>query len=467
MNKIKMRTNLILQSAYQILNMVLPLITAPYISRVLGVDNVGIYSYTYTIANYFVLFAMLGVNNYGSREIARVKDNRKKLDYTFSSIFYFHAITSILALTVYIIYILSFSGQYRVYAIIQTLYVIGAFFDINWLFFGLEKFKITVTRNFIIRILTVCAVFLFVRESGHLLRYIVIMAVGTVLSQSAVWLFVSKNVSFVYVDKKKILVHLKPMLILFIAIFATSIYRQMDKIMLGKMSSMVELGCYEYADKMIMFPISLITALGTVMLPRMTNLYANGEKNEAEQILNVSINIAMWFSSALAFGMAAISEKFSVLFFGDEYLLTGVVISFLCVTIWLITFNNVIRTQYIIPKQKDSIYVWAVCFGAIINFIINIILIPQFGGVGAAIGSICAYLCVFVWQCVGVSKFIPIKRYIASAVPPALIGFAMYLIIRMLDKKMPNTWGSLIIEIIVGGGIFMVMLFFNFKRHGK
>ena len=142
------KRNVIYQTAYQILALILPFITAPYVSRVLGSENVGIYSYTYTNVNYFMLAALLGIETYGTRTVSKVRNDKKLTNEAFSSIFYCHLIVSAVCLVVYLIYACFISKPiYRVFALIQTLYIIAEIFNINWFFFGMEQFKITVTRN--------------------------------------------------------------------------------------------------------------------------------------------------------------------------------------------------------------------------------------------------------------------------------------------------------------------------------
>ena len=145
------KKNFIYSSIYQVLVLVLPLITTPYVSRIFGAENLGVYSYTNTIAQYFVIFAMLGLNNYGNRAVAMARDNQDELDAVFSEIYTMQVVTGILSLVLYLVYALIIAREYKVYSMILTLYVLSAVFDINWLFFGLEKFKLTVTRNSIIK----------------------------------------------------------------------------------------------------------------------------------------------------------------------------------------------------------------------------------------------------------------------------------------------------------------------------
>ena len=184
------KKNFMYNAAYQILLIILPLITTPYISRVIGVQGIGIYSYTYSIANYFVMFAMLGINNYGNRSVAKARENREELNYTFSSILLFHFIVSIIAILGYAVFILSTVNKENSFIfILQFFFVISSFFDINWFFFGMEQFKLTVVRNTFIKVLSVFLIFLFVKSKDDLWLYTLILVFSNLVSQLALWPF--------------------------------------------------------------------------------------------------------------------------------------------------------------------------------------------------------------------------------------------------------------------------------------
>ena len=216
------KKNFIYNIIYQIFIMIIPLITAPYLARVVGADGVGTYSYTYSIVYYFMLLTHLGVNNYGNRSIAKVRDNKEKLSKTFWSIYSMQLIMGIIMLSLYVIYISFFNIKYKSIATIQTLFILSAMLDINWLFFGLEEFKKTVTRNTIIKLLNVSLIFLLVKNSNDLWKYTLIMSSMTVLGQAILWNFLRKRISFQKVSLKDITKHIKPNLILQTLIFTPS-----------------------------------------------------------------------------------------------------------------------------------------------------------------------------------------------------------------------------------------------------
>ena len=263
---------------YQILNLVILLVTSPYIARVLGPDKSRIYSYTYSVANFFLLAAMLGVNNYGNRSIALIRDDKEKLSKTFSSIYVLQLLTSAISVTAYVIYLVWIIDANRTVALVQGVYLMSAAFDINWFFFGLEKFKLTVTRNMVIRILSLVGIFVFVKDQNDLILYTFVMAGSQLLSTLALWPYVRKLTKFQIKTWAEVALHIKPNLILFIPVLAISIYNVMDKIMLGIMSTDAQVGYYEYSERILQIPMAIINALGMVMLTRMSNLVQMREK---------------------------------------------------------------------------------------------------------------------------------------------------------------------------------------------
>ena len=158
------KKNLVYNILYQVLILIIPLITTPYISRVIGPEGIGIHSYTYSIVNYFVLFAMLGINNHGNRSIAMVKDNKEELSKTFVSIYSLQIIMSILMIIIYSIVFIFIENKYRAFFAIQFIYIIATLLDINWFFFGMEEFKLTVIRNSVVKVLSMLSIFIIFSE---------------------------------------------------------------------------------------------------------------------------------------------------------------------------------------------------------------------------------------------------------------------------------------------------------------
>ena len=426
------KANFLYNSAYQILLIILPLITTPYISRVLGADGIGAYSYTNTMAGYFLLFAMLGVKNYGNRCTAAVREDRAALSRTFREIYGLQFLCSLAVMILYLGYVLVFADNYRLVALIQGIYVLSGLLDISWLFFGLEEFKITVTRNIAIRLIDLACIFLFVREPGDLWKYTLIMTLGVLVSQAYLWLYLPRFVDRCRPRMKEMLSHLKGELILFVPVIAVSLYKMMDKVMLGQLSTVTQVGFYECTEKVVNLPLGVISALGTVMLPRMSNLAAKGEHEKSRAYIRQSMTFAMLMASAMCFGIAGVAEELIPLFLGEGYESCILLLQMLSPTVLFIAWANVIRTQYLIPNQKDKSYLISVSLGAGVNLVINFILIPRYAAMGAVIGTICAEAAVCICQTVMVRRELEIGRYLRDCLPFLLIGAGMLIPVRLV-----------------------------------
>lgn len=441
---------------YQLLLFIMPLITTPYVSRVIGVNGVGIYSYTYSVAYYFVLLAMLGINNYGTRAIARVRDDKQRLNEEFSSIYIMQLIIAILSLTIYLLFVLKTSGQYRSIAIVQAIYVASAILDVNWLFFGLEKIKLIVVRNAIIKISTTCSIFLLVKSESDLIIYTLVLALGTFLSQTILWSFVRRNIRFVKPSFNQIVIHLKPNIIMFIPVIAISIYRYMSKIMISLMSDTFQTGLYESADKIVTLPLAIMVALGTVMMPKMSNMVALGNKENEKRYIRDSMQFVIVISMAVVFGFLSISGRFSIIYFGEEFSTTGKLISILAPIFLFSSWASIIRTQYLIPNRQDKRYVTSVILGAAVNLTINGVLVSRYGAYGAAIGTIGAEFTVAAYQTFIVRKELDFKTYILDGIMFLVAGIIMFIVVSASNNIIVNSIIGLILQIIIGAITYIV-----------
>lgn len=450
------KKNFMYNSIYQIMIMFIPLITTPYISRVLGASGVGTYSYAYSIANYYVLFIMLGLNNYGNRSIAKARDNKIELEKTFWSIYIMQFILGVVFNIIYLLYCFTFSSNFYV-SLAVSFYVISACFDVNWFFFGLEKFKLTVIRNTIIKILTTVCIFIFVRKSTDILIYCSIMTIGLLVSQLALWPYILKNINFYKPTVKEITVHIKPNLFLFLTVIAVSLFKIMDKVMLGIMTTTTEVGYYESAERIIAIPTALITSLGTVMLPRMTNMISNNNSQD-KKLIYWSMLFAMFISTSMCFGIMGVSKEFVPLFYGNGFEKCIDLFIILLPTCIFMAFANVIRTQYLLPHQMDKDYVISAFLGAGVNLTINWILIPFYGCIGAAIGTFFAEAIVCLYQAYAVRNYLPIRKYFHKSLYFIFAGLIMYLIIFNINVGNLSIFINLLIKILVGIVLYFVVL---------
>jgi len=449
------KKNIIYNLVYQVLAIILPFITAPYLSRVIGASGVGVYSFSHSMALYFTYFTLLGLTNYGNRAIAAVQDNYEERSKLFCEIYVMQVICFTVSIIVYVVYIICFSTD-QAAASIMLLTVVSAVFDINWFFFGMEKFKLTVIRNTIIKIATVVCIFLFVNNRSDIYIYVTIMSIGFLACQLCLWPFMRKMVKLQIPKWSAVKKHFRPNLVLFVPVIAISIYKIMDKVFLGYMSTMEQVGYYENAERIITIAVTMITAVGTVMLPRMSSLIADNKMDESKQYIDKTMLIVLAYTNAVLFGIVAVAKDFSVVYYGEDFIATGVIMCYLAVTVIFLGCGSVIRTQYLIPNKEDSIYLISAIIGAVINVIINTLLIPKYAAVGAAIGTICAEVTVCIFQMFSVRKELNLGKYLKWEIMFAIIGSIMFLVIKLVP--VPSSPILALCVHILSGTVVYVML---------
>lgn len=459
----KIKINIIYSAFYQLLTILIPIITTPYLSRTLGPTKIGEYSYAYSIACYFVMFIMLGLTNYGNRTIAMKKSNKENLSKTFLGIYIMQICMSIIVILFYIIYSLFFSNNIMTW--ILLIYVISAALDINWFFFGMEKFKLTVSRNTVIKILTTISIFIFVKAQSDIYLYALIMVISILISQCLLWPFVTKDIKFVRIKAKDVTKHIKPNLILFVPVIAISLYKVMDKIMLGYLCSMTEVGFYESSEKVITVPMSLVTALGTVMLPKMSSLVASNDNQKSEKYLKSSLTLSIFLSSSMCFGIMGIANKFVPMFYGEGYEICIVLFQILLPSCIFLAIANVIRTQYLLPNSMDKTFIISSFLGAVVNLILNFILIPRMQSVGAAIGTLFAEATVCIYQLIIIKKRVPVLKYIFNSLPFLISGFIMWCVLLLADRIIiiKNVFFNIFVLIVIGIVCYFITLIVQVK----
>ena len=454
MNKIKQ--NLGFQTAYQLLSTMLPLITSPYLSRVLGAEQLGVYSYTNSIVQYFVLVAMLGTVNYGTRSVASCREDKNKCASVFANVFSLQLLTSSLMIVFYTLYIITVCKKNRLIALLQIIQLLNCLLDINWLFFGLEEFKLTVTRNFIVKGIVFVALFLFVKKESDLWIYTVLMSSSALVSQIFLWSKLPRwcrNGKASWREMKK---NLKPNIALFIPLLAMSVYHTMDKTMLGFMSSDAQSGFYYNADKLINIPLTIITGFGTVLLPRITNLIESDRDDQAKMMFSASLEGVILAACAMSFGIAAIAKEFVPLFFGEEFIECVEVTIVLAPVLVIKGVSNTIRTEFLIPYHLEKKLTTSVVIGAIVNLFMNCLLIPHYGAIGAALGTLVAELTACVCQIHCVKTSIHVGKVLLESIGYCLCGALMFIIVRGVADYLNGGIVSIVFEILIGGVVFCI-----------
>lgn len=463
----RLRTNISYSIAYQILAIILPLVTAPYIARVLDVTGIGLYSYSFAIISNFQLFAMLGITNHGSRTIAMAQ-GRNEISQSFFEIYAIQIGMFILFTGMYLGYCFSCLCIDKHIALILSLFMLAGILDISWFFFGLEEFKLTVTRNAIFKLLTTVCVFIFVKHKEDIYLYAWIIAIGTLVCQLYLWFYLHRYIKPANITWSGIHNNMRPILVLFIPILSFSIYKIMSKILLGSIGNIDEVGFFENASKLLNVPLGFISAIGTVMLPRITTLLKEKNKGKVNNYLDISILANTIILSVIVFGLMSASSSLIDLFFGANFHRSVPMLRIMSISLLFVAWSNVIRTQWIIPHKYDKIYVYSTICGALLNLIFNILLIPYYGGIGAAISSVIAESSIWIFYVIAMKKMNVSLRPFICSFKYVTIGILMYVFLYYVFVREDQTsWLALLEQIILGGIFYFILAFFTLKHTDK
>lgn len=453
------KKNFIFQILYQVVILVIPLVVSPYLTRTLGDTELGIYSYTNSIAYYFVIFAMLGISRHGQRVIAARRDDKQTLSRTFWSLYCVHAVFSVIVIFAYLGFVFIWGGDYKTTYLIQVIYVASALFDITWLFYGLENFKTVVIKNFILKIAECAAIFIFVRSSADLWIYALIMSVSMFSGQAVMLPQAIKHIKPVKFGWYNIKEHFKPLFVLFIAVVASSSYTVFDKTLLGIMSSKEDVAYYEYSNKIINIPKTVISVICTVMFPRACASIAKGDMDSAKKYMDYSLHFTCFLGLGAIFGLCGISDLFASLYYGEEFAVCGKIIIALSPNIFIIELGNIIRTQFMVPNHMDMHLNVCYIINAIINLVLSIVLIPYLGIYGAIIGTVSAEISGIIYQLILSRNFLKFRHVIVTMLPYAVFGAAMFGIIYLIKMYFNSGWLDLIFQVATGGIAYLVLCF--------
>lgn len=454
----KVIKNYLYNAGYQILNMIIPLITVPYISRVLGAHDVGINEYTNSWVTFFFLMGQMGITLYGNREVAYHRDDLYKRSQTFWGVEALQLLTVSSAFVLYLVAVLLFSTTFKEFFLLQEIWIIATGVDISWYFMGLEEFRITVVRNTLVKIASLILIFTVVKTSNDLGKYILILGASQLVGNLTLWPYLRGNIVWVSIKKWHPFKHFYPSLLLFIPTITTQVYLVLNRLMLGRMSTQADLGNFGQADKIVKFVLAVVTATGTVMLPHVANKFAKGDIKGVRNSLYSSFDFVSAISIPMMFGLMAIAKKFGPWFLGNGFVLSGSVMFIEAPIIVFIAWSNVTGTQYLMPINRVRDYTTSVTIGAVSNIVFNFLLIGRWGANGAALATVGSELLVTVTQLMMIRQTISRKRLFNEQWKYVISGGVMFLIVNRICESINMTIGNLVLEIITGMVIYFVGL---------
>lgn len=414
--------NYVYNTVLQITNILVPFITVPYLSRVLGPDGIGIVAFSGSVVQYFILFGVLGLTLYGNRSIAYVGTNIEERSKVFWELVILKMTTTSFSLLAFYIFLqVSTPKNLSVY-LVQSVLIIAASLDISWLFIGMEDFKRTVTISLFTKLLGASLIFILVRSSEDFVLYALIGAGTALLGQLIMWVHIPKYIGRVSLRSLKFGRHLRGTIKLFIPTVAVEVYVVLDKTMVGLISTEAEVGIYEMSQRLVKVALSLVTSMGIVMIPRISAIVARKDRELLDSYAERSFHFATYGSVFVASMIFGITPEFVPLFFGEAFLKSTDIIRIIVPVVVFIAWSNVLGMQLMVPMKLERRLTLSVSLGAMINFPLNLILIPFMGAVGAAISSVVAEFSVTASQLFLMRKEVHIRNLFSDSWKHLLSG---------------------------------------------
>ena len=474
MEKKKVAVNYIYNMLYQVLSFLTPIITAPILTRTLGSKNIGIYDYTSSIINWFIIFGLLGVNLYGNKEIAKVSiKGRNEVSKTFSQVFTMQITMVFISFTLFLLVFGLTDFEYKNIYLIQGILIFASAFEISWLYVGLENFKKVAIRNILIKILTVLGIVFLVKSKNDLILYTSFVVMTTLISNLSLFKGIKKVVDVNIPNFGNFKKHIKETIALFIPQIATTIYLVFSKTLIGILYPKIdEVGFYNYADKMTTMALYLVTTIGTVMLPHVVNTIASGRVDEARKMTNQTFKISLFLSLPIAIGLGCIAPYFIPWFLTESFTKTGYVIPCLSPTIVFISLSNVLGVQYLISFERTRQYTISIVSGSVVNIICNLILIKEIGAYGAAISACLTEFTVLIIQFFFVRNDFNfegiLKKFIKYFLCASTMGVCIFLIGKWLGIGFITNVYQVVIGVIIYIGLLLItkddILYFMLKK---
>ena len=385
---VSMKKNIFYNSLFQIAVLLVPFITTPYVSRVLGAENIGKYSYATAMVTYFTLFATLGTNLYGQRKIAACKENAKEVNRVFWNVEILRIILAILALILYGSYLFFFEGINAINGI-AAISLLNVAIDVSWLFQGLEEFKITALRNLLVRLGCLAGIFLFVKDQNDTWKYILIIMLSQFMGNFSMVLSARRYVK--WCGEIQPFEGFWDIVLIFLPTISIQVYTILDKSMIGWIThSDYANGCYEQSERIARLALSVVTSVGSVVYSRVANLFHKDDLEQARGYVYKAFQLVWLMAVPVMMGLNAVSNLFIPIFLGKDFGDAIILLKIFSALILIVGTAHVIGVSYLIPTKQQNVYTFAVTIAAIFNFLMNLILIPLFGALGAAIASIVA-----------------------------------------------------------------------------
>ncbi len=465
--KVKKRglgANFIYNFISQVLALIVPLITTPYLSRVLRETGNGQYSYALSIITYFILFANLGFDIYGQRQIAAYQDDKERKSAAFWEITALKGIFTAVSLGVLyaVLFTAGFGESYTPLILILSVQVVIVPLDVQFLFRGDEDFRAIALRTIVLRVITLACIFIFVRRSTDTWLYCLCVSLSAAFSNIVMWPSVFKRVSCVPLRELKLARHLKPAFLIFLPTLAVTVYSVLDKTMIGLLAENPDYqnGCYEQAYKINSVALLLVTLISSVMVSRNAHEHGAGNAEGVKNNIYFAARYVWLMGLPLIVGFAVLSPNLCSWFLGEGYAEVPLLLMIMSVRFVVSGLGVVLGDQLFIATGREKYPTIATACAAVLNFGLNFWLIPYFGAVGAAITTAVAEVAVTAVLCIcaAATRSVSVLKIFVSCWKYLLAAAVMFVPVYFMQKYMPYEIWSFAAITLTGAIVYGVML---------
>jgi len=463
---VRVLKNYLYNLSYQLLVIVLPVITTPYITRVFSSSALGSYGYYNSIVTYFILLATLGVANYGTKEIS---GHRKEVQKTFWGIYSLQVLATCLALVLYIAVCLILPSMNNLIAYILGFSLLSRGLDISWLFQGMEDFKKITVRNTAVKLLGVVSIFIFVKKPSDLYLYIVLLVGYDLLGQLSMWLPAREHIGRPHLDIVYAKQHIKPVILLFLPQIAISLYITLDRTMLGALSSTTDVGIYDQALKFLNILLTIVTSLGSVMLPRVSNLLSSGNQKAVNKLHEMSFLVYNLVIFPMVAGILIVNKDFVNFFLGKDFQDARYAIAIMVFRMFFIGWTNIMGIQILIPHNKNREFMLSTTIPAFFSVGLNILLIPSLGYIGASIVSVATEGLVWLIQLYFTRSYLKGIKILPSMLKILAASLVMYGILYVIQPlihfpSVVNVLISALLGLLIYAGLVLALRVLNVQE---
>lgn len=458
MNEKKISINIIYNVLNQIVSLIVPLILTPYVARVLSAELIGAYSYALANSSYFVLVEALGFPLYGMLKVSSHRDDKEYISTLFKEISIAKVVLMLICIGIYMVPFVFWADSNKLLHFIMILNIISTGIDSTWFLSGMEDFKTTSLRNIVVRGINVFLIILLVKSENDFLLYALIMQLSNVISYVVVFPTVKKYIVPAKTSIRGMLEHTKKSMVYFVPGIINTIFTSSDKTILGAFTNNYEVGVYEQASKISTLCGSVINSISNVVLPRVTYLNHNASIEESKKFLFKTLRYASVLTIPVMFGIICISDEFVPVFFGEGYTKSSILLKILSINVLMNVLANYIGQQCLVSNSKQREYNTAISIGALLNIIINIIVVNKLQSVGVSIASVLSSIIVFLMVLAYSREKIKLKdvlemnwRAIIAAIIMAIGIYRIYI---------GSLFITCLVKVAVGGMIYFICLIF-------